>query len=364
MEMDDFEKLEKVGEGTYGVVYRAKEKKTGRIVALKQVRLDLPAGEEEGIPPTSLREISLLKECSKNENIVKYVGITIVVEFWSNKYLKNFINNHYLFYNYHLFFWGEFGILKTCKIAISKYVLYFLNRLLDIINQEKKLFLVFEFLTMDLKRYIQTFKEGLELSKIQKLMYQLLDGTAFLHRRRIFHRDLKPQNLLIDKDGNLKLADFGLARAVGIPLKPYTHGVITLWYKAPELMLGSPTYTFAVDIWSIGCIFAEIVNREVLFKGESEIDELFLIFQALGTPDESVWPGISQFRDYNPIFPRWKPQPLSSYVPTLNSLGIDLLSKMLTYDDTFRISAKRALVHPFFNVTSLGLRPNPFLKIY
>ncbi|CAG8766662.1 17312_t:CDS:2, partial [Racocetra persica] len=262
MEMDDFEKLEKVGEGTYGIVYRAKVKKTGKIVALKQVRLDLPVGEQEGIPPTSLREISLLKECSKNENIVK---------------------------------------------------------LLDIINQEKKLFLVFEFLTMDLKRYIQTFKEGLELSKIQKLMYQLLDGTTFLHRRRIFHRDLKPQNLLIDKDENLKLADFGLARAVGIPLKPYTHGVITLWYKAPELMLGSPTYTFAVDIWSIGCIFAEIANREVLFKGESEIDELFLIFQ------QNVWPGISQFRDFTPVFPKWKPQPLNQYVPTLNSLGVDLL---------------------------------------
>ncbi|CAG8825846.1 21888_t:CDS:2, partial [Racocetra persica] len=191
---------------TYGVVYRAKDKKTGRIVALKQVRLDSPSiGDKEGIPPTSLREISLLKECTKHENIVK---------------------------------------------------------LLDIVNQENKLFLVFEFLTMDLKRYIHSFNEGLEHKKILKLMYQLLDGTTFLHKRRIFHRDLKPQNLLIDQEENLKLADFGLARAVGIPLRPYTHEVITLWYRAPELMLGSPTYSFAVDMWSIGCIFAEMANKK------------------------------------------------------------------------------------------------------
>ncbi|CAG8714812.1 4809_t:CDS:2 [Cetraspora pellucida] len=293
MEMDDFEKLEKVGEGTYGIVYRAKDKKTGRIVALKQVRLDLPIGEQEGIPPTSLREISLLKECSKNENIVKYVEIVFNVKF-QNRY-------------------------KSLSAPQIPNFVWDLTASIVGIETQKKLFLVFEFLTMDLKRYIQTFKEGLELNKIQKLMYQLLDGTTFLHRRRIFHRDLKPQNLLIDKEENLKLADFGLARAVGIPLKPYTHGVITLWYKAPELMLGSPTYTFAVDIWSIGCIFAEIANREVLFKGESEIDELFLIFQ------QDVWPGISQFRDFTPVFPKWKPKSLNGYVPTLNPLGVDLL---------------------------------------
>ncbi|CAG8548143.1 12659_t:CDS:2, partial [Dentiscutata heterogama] len=278
----------------------AKDKKTGRIVALKQVRLDSSIGEKEGIPPTSLREISLLKECMKHENIVK---------------------------------------------------------LLDIVNQENKLFLVFEFLTMDLKRYIHSSKEGLEHNKIMKLMYQLLDGSTFLHKRRIFHRDLKPQNLLIDKEENLKLADFGLARAVGIPLRPYTHEVITLWYRAPELMLGSPTYSFAVDMWSIGCIFAEMVNKKVLFKGDSEIDELFRIFH--------VWPSITQFRDFKPVFPKWKPQPLDKYVPTLSSLGVDLLSKMLTYDDILRISAKRALSHPFFNEineNSRCLSSRPLIK--
>ncbi|CAG8454643.1 1593_t:CDS:2 [Cetraspora pellucida] len=181
-------------------------------------------------------------------------------------------------------------------------------------------------------------------------MYQLLDGTTFLHKRRIFHRDLKPQNLLIDQEENLKLADFGLARAVGIPLRPYTHEVITLWYRAPELMLGSQTYSFAVDMWSIGCIFAEMTNKKVLFKDSIQLKNNHNNNgRVLGTPDENVWPNITHFKDFTPVFPKWKPQPLDKYVPTLNSHGIDLLSKMLTYDDSLRISAKRALSHPFFN---------------
>ena len=110
-------------------------------------------------------------------------------------------------------------------------------------------------------------------------MYQLLLGTAFCHGRRVLHRDLKPQNLLITEDGFLKLADFGLARAFGIPLRNYTHEVVTLWYRAPELLLGYKLYCTAVDIWSIGCIFAEIATRRPLFPGDSEIDALYKIFQ-------------------------------------------------------------------------------------
>ncbi|CAG8585904.1 1871_t:CDS:2 [Acaulospora morrowiae] len=274
---DNYAKLEKLGEGTYGVVYKAKDRTTGRIVALKKIRLE---DGEEGIPPTSIREISLLKEANRNENIVK---------------------------------------------------------LLDIVSQERKLYLVFEFLTMDLRKFIKEIpkENGMESLTMQKFMYQLVDGTMYLHMRRIFHRDLKPQNLLIDSQGDLKVADFGLARAAGIPLKPYTHEVVTLWYRAPEILLGSFHYAFAIDMWSIGC--------------DSEIEQLFMVFEVLGTPDEETWPGVTKFPDYNPNFPRWKPQKLRDFVPSLDSLGLDLLQKLFTYDTIRRISAKRALSHPYFN---------------
>ncbi|CAG8626793.1 16411_t:CDS:2, partial [Acaulospora colombiana] len=201
-EREAFESIKVVR--TYGVVYKAKDKTTGRIVALKKIRLE---EGEEGIPPTSIREISLLKEATKNENIVK---------------------------------------------------------LLDIVSQERKLYLVFEFLTMDLRKFIKEIpkENGMEPLTMQKFMYQLIDGTMFLHARRIFHRDLKPQNLLIDSQGDLKVADFGLSRAAGVPLKPYTHEVVTLWYRAPEILLGSLHYAFAIDMWSIGW--------------DSEIEQLFM----------------------------------------------------------------------------------------
>ncbi|RHZ67028.1 hypothetical protein Glove_303g66 [Diversispora epigaea] len=287
---ENYAKLEKLGEGTYGVVYKAQDKTTGNIVAIKKIRLET----EEGIPPTSIREISLLKEATRNENIVK---------------------------------------------------------LLDIVSQENKLYLVFEFLTMDLKKFIKAIpkKHTMDPLIIKKFMYQLVDGTMFLHMHRIFHRDLKPQNLLIDTGGDLKVADFGLARAAAIPMKPYTHEVVTLWYRAPEILLGSRQYAFAIDMWSIGCIFAEMANQKTLFPGESEIDQLFRIFMLLGTPNEEVWPGISYFPDYKPCFPQWKPQKLDQYAPALDSLGIDLLQKLLTYDTVRRISARRAISHPYFN---------------
>ncbi|KAI9591227.1 kinase-like domain-containing protein [Syncephalis fuscata] len=286
---DNYQKLEKIGEGTYGVVYKARELATGRVVALKKIRLD---SEDEGVPSTAMREISVLKEL-KHSNIVQ---------------------------------------------------------LLDIVHSDSKLYLVFEFLDLDFKKYMDSSApNGLTTEHIQSYLYQLVDGIHFCHARRIMHRDLKPQNLLIDRNGLLKLADFGLARAFGVPLRAYTHEVVTLWYRAPEILLGSRHYAPPMDMWSVGCIFAEMVQRHPLFPGDSEIDELFRIFRVLGTPTEDVWPGVSSLPDFKSIFPKWTAQPLSDSVPTLNADGLDLLESMLTYNPAKRISAKRALQHPFFS---------------
>jgi len=290
--MDKYTKIEKVGEGTYGVVYKARNNKTGEIVAMKKIRLEQ---EDEGVPSTAIREISLLKEM-KDENIV---------------------------------------------------------RLFDIVHSEAKLYLVFEFLDLDLKKYMDKVEkvgegEGMGPDIVKKFTYQLVKGVNYLHSRRILHRDLKPQNLLIDKDGQLKIADFGLARAFGIPLRTYTHEIVTLWYRAPEVLLGSRHYSTGVDTWSVGCIFAEMVQRQPLFPGDSEIDEIFRIFRLLGTPDEDMWPGVSALPDFKTSFPQWSSKDLKSAVTSLNDTSADLLARMLVYDPSKRISAKAALQHDYF----------------
>lgn len=136
---------------------------------------------------------------------------------------------------------------------------------------------------------------------------------------------------LIDRSGGLKLADFGLARAFGVPIGQITHEVVTMWYRAPEILLGSKKYSTPVDIWSAGCIFAELVNKKTLFPGDSEIDELYCIFRALGTPNETTWPGVSSLPDFKPIFPKWKAKDIRSIVPGLDEQGIDLLSVCILY---------------------------------
>jgi len=288
--MDRYQKIEKVGEGTYGVVYKAKDTNSGHIVALKKIRLE---AEDEGVPSTAIREISLLKEL-KDDNIV---------------------------------------------------------RLLDIVHADQKLYLVFEFLDVDLKRYIETGNQNrtpISLQIVKKFTHQLTSGLLYCHSHRILHRDLKPQNLLIDKRDNLKLADFGLARAFGIPMRTYTHEVVTLWYRAPEVLLGSRHYSTAIDMWSVGCIFAEMAMQGApLFPGDSEIDQIFKIFRIMGTPNEEVWPSVSSLPDYKPTFPQWSRQDIARIVSTLDEAGIDMLKRTLTYDSAKRISAKRALVHPY-----------------
>ncbi|PSN58277.1 Cyclin-dependent kinase 2 [Blattella germanica] len=304
--MEKFFKIEKIGEGTYGVVYKAQDKLTGNLVALKKIRLET---ETEGVPSTAIREISLLKELD-HPNVV---------------------------------------------------------RLLDVVHSGKKLYLVFEFLMQDLKKYLDSSKDILPLSLVKSYLHQLLKGISYCHAHRVLHRDLKPQNLLIDKKGFIKIADFGLARAFGMPVRTYTHEVVTLWYRAPEILLGSKFYSTAVDVWSLGCVFSEMLSKKALFPGDSEIDQLFRIFRTLGTPDEEVWPGVSSLPDYKSIFPRWEPQALTDVVPTLGENGREvfqvgglvMLHKLLTYDPSKRISAMDALKHSFFDDVELQPPPLP-----
>ena len=176
-------------------------------------------------------------------------------------------------------------------------------RLYDVVHTEKKLTLVFEYLDQDLKKYLDVCEGGIDPKIIKSFLYQLLTGVAYCHHHRVLHRDLKPQNLLINREGDLKLADFGLARAFGIPVRSYTHEVVTLWYRATDVLLGSRKYSTPVDVWSIGCIFAEMVNGTPLFKGTSEETQLDTIFRHLGTPNESTFPGISELPDWRDNFP-------------------------------------------------------------
>mmetsp|Transcript_19314 Transcript_19314/g.55583 ORF Transcript_19314/g.55583 Transcript_19314/m.55583 type:complete len:212 (-) Transcript_19314:170-805(-) len=191
---------------------------------------------------------------------------------------------------------------------------------------------------------------------LKSFLYQLLLGVAYCHHHRVLHRDLKPPNLLINREGQLKLADFGLARAFGIPVRSYTHEVVTLWYRAPDVLMGSRKYSTPVDIWSIGCIFAEMVNGRPLVAGTSESDQLDRIFRLLGTPSPQSYPDIVNLPEYSQALPQYPPPRggVASLVPTLEPQGLNLLEQMLQYDPARRISAQGALEHPFFSDLNVG----------
>lgn len=286
-----YEKLEKLGEGTFGVVYRAKNVQTDEEVALKKIRKQQ---DEEGVPSSALREISLLKELS-HINVI---------------------------------------------------------RLIEVINTIKKLTLVFEYVPKDLKRIIDETNngKGLPIPKVKSYLYQLLKGIQHIHKHKILHRDLKPGNLLISAKGVVKIADFGLARGFGIPVTNYSNEVVTLWYRPPDVLLGNKDYAMNIDIWSIGCIFAEMVTGKALFTGLNDNDQIKKIFKIMGTPTEKTNSYFFKLPDWNPEnFEKYEPQNLKDVVPGLDDDGYELLNGMLKMDPDQRIKTEDALDSPWFD---------------
>ncbi|XP_076133642.1 cyclin-dependent kinase 11B isoform X4 [Alosa pseudoharengus] len=301
--VEEFQCLNRIEEGTYGVVYRAKDKKTDEIVALKRLKMEK---EKEGFPITSLREINTILK-AQHPNIV-----------------------------------------TVREIVVG--------------SNMDKIYIVMNYVEHDLKSLMETMKQPFLPGEVKTLMIQLLRGVRHLHDNWILHRDLKTSNLLLSHKGILKIGDFGLAREYGSPLKPYTPVVVTLWYRSPELLLGAKEYSTAVDMWSVGCIFGELLTQKPLFPGKSEIDQINKIFKDLGSPSEKIWPG------YNEL-PAVKKMTFTEYPynnlrkrfgALLSDQGFDLMNKFLTYCPSKRIMAEEALKHEYFRETPLPIEPSMF----
>eukprot|EP01062_Namystynia_karyoxenos_P034202 TRINITY_DN25076_c0_g1_i1.p1 TRINITY_DN25076_c0_g1~~TRINITY_DN25076_c0_g1_i1.p1 ORF type:complete len:480 (+),score=102.98 TRINITY_DN25076_c0_g1_i1:137-1576(+) len=281
----DFKGLEQIGAGMYGVVYRARHTADGRNVVIKKFKLEEC---DEGMHACTVREISVL-EVLNHPNIVKLL-------------------------------WHVWASLKV--------------------------YLVFEFCDHTLAEI--TAAEAPPWT-VLPLAQQMLQGTAYCHSRAIIHRDMKPQNVLVSAQGELRICDFGLARLFNYPPEPLTREVITLWYRAPEIMLGLVTYTPAVDLWSVGCIIGEMINRVALFRGDCEVGTYVKICELLGSPQpQGPWALLTHCPDWQDGFPNFKGYDIGRWIHTRDADLLDLVRELLNMDFQQRLSAKLALLHPAF----------------
>ncbi|KAL5490784.1 hypothetical protein EMCRGX_G015968 [Ephydatia muelleri] len=271
-------KIPQDGEGTYGIVYRARDIKSGEIVALKKIRMER---EKEGLPVCSVREITLLMGL-RHKNIVELTDVVVGRE------LEN-------------------------------------------------MFLVMKFCEQDLASLIDNMNSPFTESQV---------------------KDLKVSNLLLTDKGCLKIADFGLARTVGVPAKPLTPKVVTLWYRGPELLFGAETYSIALDMWSVGCIFGELLNNKPLLPGTSELHQVELIVNLLGTPNDTIWPGFSSFSVPSKVTLKQQPyNNLKQMFHWLSEAGDKLLNDFLTYNPARRVTARKARRSVYFREKPLPVEP-------
>lgn len=276
-----------LGEGTFGIVLSAIQIDTKRLVAIKQFK---PGKFKDGVNFTALREMKLQAE-------IRHVNVT---------------------------------------------------ELLDVYMVDHTVHLVFEYLPLNLEDVIKCKEIVLSQSHVKSYLKMVLQGILECHNHWIVHRDLKPENLLCGPNGNIKIADFGLARIFGSPNRNMTALVCTIWYRPPELLFGAREYAQAVDMWGIGCILAELLLRVPIFAGNNEIDQLGKIFHVLGTPTDATWPGVSSLPNFIEFTPN-DPMDLHLLFSAASEDAIDLLQKCFTFDPKYRITAAQALAHPYFS---------------
>ncbi|KAJ5073089.1 binding protein [Anaeramoeba ignava] len=310
-EINEFEQIKIIGDGTYGKVIKAREKKTGEIIALKKIKV---VQEKEGFPITALREIMILQKLD-HKNIIK---------------LKEIVTSR---------------LEEETRENLTEF------------------YLVFEYMDHDLVGLTNSPQiPNFSLPQIKCYFQQLLEALLYCHKKQIVHRDVKAANLLINNKGELKLADFGLARSFQNSKNIDTSLVVTLWYRAPELLLGTKKHSPAIDMWSAGCVLAELFMRKPLFPGSNVLDQLDLIFSLCGSPDSCGW----KSAEYLPLMQKYSIK--KDYCSNIQnkfrilicSEGIDLLEKLLDLDPERRFTAQKALDHDFFWTDPMPAQINSF----
>ncbi|KAJ1770109.1 kinase subunit of RNA polymerase II carboxy-terminal domain kinase I [Coemansia sp. RSA 1813] len=298
-----YTRISMVGEGTYGKVYKARNRETGQIVALKRMRVDM---DREGFPITAMREIRLLKQ-------LKHSNITQVLD-----------------------------VLPDGRNAV---------------------YVVMEYMDYDLSGLVNHPQWNPEPAHKKSLMSQLLEGLAFMHAHGILHRDIKGSNLLVNQHGQVKYVDFGLARSFHhTRMQEFTNRVITLWYRPPELLLGTTVYGPEVDIWSLGCVLLELFMKKPAFQGQNDIDQLEQIFKVLGTPSPEVWDSFKKlpWTCYMTPNTRYENCLRATLGSKMSPCAVDLISWMLSLSPAERPSAAACLSHDYFVEPPAPMPPTSF----
>lgn len=300
-----YSKDKKVGEGTYAVVYVGVQIATKRQIAIKEIKTGL---FKDGLDMSAIREVKYLQEL-RHPNVIELIDVFM--------------------------------------------------------SQDNNLNLTLEFLPFDLEQLIKDQLVVFKASDIKLWLLMTLRGVHHCHRNFILHRDLKPNNLLVAPNGQLKIADFGLARAFGNANEDFTPKVVTRWYRAPELLFGAKHYTGAVDIWAVGIIFAELMLRTPYLPGRDDTDQIDVTFKALGTPTEQTWPNVSNLPLYDSlkVYPAPNRQELRNRFSAATEKALDLMVALTRLDPGKRCTLAEALTHELFLELPLPTKPEDLPKM-